>query len=87
MSEIERGAEIGGDLGAVIALGPDLSRREWAKVLGLSLGAVDRLRHAADAVAMQRAEGVELEDVVRDAYVRLMFGDIEGAGVVLRAAL
>jgi len=87
LNEIERGAEIGGDLGAVIALGPDLTRREWARALGLSLGAVDRLRHAADAMAMQRVEGVELKDLVPDAYVRLMFGDIEGAGVVLRAAL
>lgn len=84
---MERGIKIGGDLGAIVALGPDLTRKQWAKTLGISVGAVDRLLHAADMLAVEEGTSADLQDVVRDAYVLLCFGDIEGAGVVLKAAL
>lgn len=87
MNQIERGAEIAGNLGALVALGPDLTRREWARALGISLGAVDRLRHAADQIQLAPEPPADPMDVIRDAYVRLCFGDMEGAGQVLREAL
>ena len=87
MNRIDQGAAIAGNLGAMVALGADLTRREWAAALGLSLSAVDRLAKAADSIQLRTEPQAEPADVIRDAYVRLCFGDIEGAGQVLRESL